>query len=405
MTKAELNKIRIELSSLCVFRKILEDGVVRAFTDYLASVDAEDTALSVSEYSAFVSRLYEANGGSLSKHIEDLCCESENVYVRLIGAGEKPKGCIASSVKSELELLGRVASLKKEDITEPLKWNGFLPGFLSEKTELLDMYTHRIENIGRYGYGKYAANPMFYIDGGKKIVPVKNPDRISLDELVDYESQRKRIIDNTKALLDGKPAANILLTGDAGTGKSSTVKAVVNAFYSDGLRIIEVRKDQLDAIPKILDELAGNPLKFILFIDDLSFLSDDDSFNGLKAVLEGSVSARSQNVVVYATSNRRHIVRESFSDRESGDEVHRNDSMQEMISLSDRFGLHISFDRPDKKTYLDIVLSLAGKSGLETPDEELIARAERFALERGGRSARLARQFIDSILSSEGTAK
>ena len=192
-----------------------------------------------------------------------------------------------------------------------------------------------------------------------------------------------------------------MLTGDAGTGKSSTVKAVVNAFYNDGLRIIEVRKDQLASIPKVLDELSQNPLKFILFIDDLSFLSDDDNFNGLKAVLEGSVSARSKNVVVYATSNRRHIIREKFSDRDSDDEVHRNDAMQEMISLSDRFGLHISFNKPDKKTYLDIVLNLAQKSGVSMPQGELCAQAERFALERGGRSARLARQFIDSILAKE----
>ena len=162
-----------------------------------------------------------------------------------------------------------------------------------------------------------------------------------------------------------------------------------------------MRKDQLASIPKVLDELSQNPLKFILFIDDLSFLSDDDNFNGLKAVLEGSVPARSQNVVVYAPSNRRHIIREKFSDRDSDDEVHRNDAMQEMISLSDRFGLHISFNKPDKKTYLDIVLNLAQKSGVSMPQDELCAQAERFALERGGRSARLARQFIDSILAKE----
>ena len=217
---------------------------------------------------------------------------------------------------------------------------------------------------------------------------------------MDYEIQRNQIIENTKALLSGKPAANILLTGDAGTGKSSTVKAVANAFYPEGLRIIEVRKEQLRVIPKILDELALNPLKFILFIDDLSFLSDDDDFNGLKAVLEGSVSARSSNVAVYATSNRRHIIRERFSDRE-GDDIHRNDAMQEMISLSDRFGLHISFNKPDKNTYLDIVAKLAEQYDAGSFDDEMAASAERFALERGGRSARLARQFIDSLLSKK----
>ena len=200
------------------------------------------------------------------------------------------------------------------------------------------------------------------------------------------------------ALLSGKPAANILLTGDAGTGKSSTVKAVVNELSHLGLRILEVRKEQLHSIPAILDELNSNPLKFILFIDDLSFQKDDDNFSALKAILEGSVSARSRNVVIYATSNRRHLVKESFSNRD-GDDVHRNDTMQEMLSLSERFGIQITFQKPDKKTYLDIVRHLAKDRGVEMPVEELEAQAERFALGRGGRSARAATQFIDSLLA------
>ena len=243
-----------------------------------------------------------------------------------------------------------------------------------------------------YGYMLFTVST----DGG--IVPVRNPDPVSLRELVDYEIQRKVIIDNTKALLCGKPAANILLTGDAGTGKSSTVKAVCNELYSQGLRIIEIRKDQLCLIPGLLDELNGNPLKFILFIDDLSFQKDDDNFNILKAVLEGSVSAKSKNVVIYATSNRRHIVKEKFSDRE-GDDVHRSDTMQELVSLSERFGIHVTFSRPDKKTFLHIVRHLADEDGLSLSDGELELKAERFALERGGRSARLARQFVDGLLS------
>ena len=149
-----------------------------------------------------------------------------------------------------------------------------------------------------------------------------------------------------------------------------------------------------------MDELADNPLKFILFIDDLSFASDDDNYNALKAVLEGSVSAKSDNVVIYATSNRRHVVREKFSDRE-GDDVHRNDAMQELISLSERFGLHVSFFRPDKATYLKIVKRLAADSGVKLKGAELDAEAEKYALERGGRSARLARQFVDILLANQ----
>ena len=205
-------------------------------------------------------------------------------------------------------------------------------------------------------------------------------------------------MDNTKALLSGKPAANILLTGDAGTGKSSTVKAIVNELCDSGLRILEVRKEQLHAIPKILDELNSNPLKFILFIDDLSFTKDDDNFSALKAILEGSVSAKSNSVVIYATSNRRHLVKENFSDRE-GDDVHFNDTMQELLSLSERFGIQLTFNRPDKAVYLDIVHNLADKQGIEYDVEKLDASAEKFALKRGTRSARAAKQFVDGIVA------
>ena len=211
--------------------------------------------------------------------------------------------------------------------------------------------------------------------------------------------ERRIVLDNAKALLMGKPAANILLTGDAGTGKSSTVKAVVNELRRNGLRLIEIRKDQLRAIPKLLDELSDNPLKFVLFIDDLSFLKDDDNFNALKAVLEGSVTAKSANVAIYATSNRRHIIKEKFSDRE-GDDIHRNDTMQELISLSERFGIHVTFSKPDKNTYLHIVQQLAQEKGLPHSHEELARLAEQYALSRGGRSARAAAQFVDNLIAA-----
>lgn len=398
MNEQELIKLNNELSSLTVFRPLLADGVLSALRLYFDTVGQSDKKRALSAYADFVSRLYTESAGDLTAYIEQICFNSENVYVKMLGRGDTPPKCICESVDYELSILGKVASLTPADLTDCLDFGGFVPPFDSHSDDLPEKYGYRARNIQKYGYGKYAANQMFYLDSDCNIVPVKNPDKISLSELVDYEYQRRIIINNTKALINGKPAANILLTGDAGTGKSSTVKAVANEFFGDGLRIIEVRKEQLNAIPKVLDELAQNPLKFILFIDDLSFSSDDDNFNGLKAVLEGSVSARSNNTVVYATSNRRHIVKERFSDRD-GDEIHRNDSMQEMISLSNRFGIHITFSKPDKTTYLNIVKQLANQCSVKMDDSELELRAERFALERGGRSARLAKQFIDGILS------
>lgn len=383
--------LKEKLSTLCVLRELLKDKVLASLCSYM-----ENPASSA--YAEFAANLYNANGGNLSMHIKELCENSENIYVRTVGSGAEPPLYMYETLREELEVLQAVADLTPEDLRELTSYKGFLPAFENSKINLSEEYLHRIENIEKYGYGIYAKNPMFYVDDAGEIVPVLNPDRTALSDLVDYERERNIIIDNTKALLAGKPAANILLTGDAGTGKSSTVKAVCNALFADGLRIIEIRKDQLRAIPTLLNELSSNPLKFILFIDDLSFLKDDDNFNALKAVLEGSVSAKSPNIVIYATSNRRHIIKEKFSDRE-GDDIHRNDTIQELVSLSERFGIHVSFYKPSKQTFLHIVHHLAEKSGIDMPLSELDASAERFALERGGRSARIARQFIDGLLS------
>ena len=192
----------------------------------------------------------------------------------------------------------------------------------------------------------------------------------------------------------------MLLYGDAGTGKSSTVKAVANEFASSGLRLIQIEKQRLNTIPALLDELAENPLKFILFIDDLSFASGDGHFNALKTVLEGSVAARPSNVVVYATSNRRHLISETFSAR-TGDEIHISDTLQEIAGLSARFGMIVTFGKPDKDEYIRLVLRLAKKSGLAATEDELIAEAEAFAIRSGGRSPRTARHYIDGRISME----
>ena len=386
-----MKNLKIKLDSLCIFRSLLKDPVISSLCSYLE-------APANSAYAEFAATIYNANGGNISEYVREICENSENVYVKTVGRGEEIPSYLYDALVAELDVLQEVAELTPDKLRRLIEYKGFLPEFTCSALQLKDSYIHRTKNIGKYGYGIYAKNRMFYVDEQNTIVPVYNPDKTALSDLVDYERERQIIIDNTKALLDGKPAANILLTGDAGTGKSSTVKAVANALWNEGLGIIEVRKDQLRAIPKILDELSVNPLKFVLFIDDLSFLKDDDNFNALKAVLEGSVTAKSKNVVIYATSNRRHIIKEKFSDRE-GDDVHRNDTMQELISLSERFGIHITFSKPTKQTFLHIVHHLADENGIQMPAEELELLAERFALERGSRSARLARQFIDSLLA------
>ena len=214
---------------------------------------------------------------------------------------------------------------------------------------------------------------------------------------IGYEAERGKVVENTLAFVEGRPAANTLLCGDAGTGKSSTVKAVANEFFSRGVRLIELRKDQLSLLPYVMGKISENPLKFIIFIDDLSFNQNDDNFSMLKAALEGSASAKADNAVIYATSNRRHIVKESFADRE-GDDVHVNDTLQETLSLSERFGLVVLFSKPNKALYLEIVKGLAARRGIVMDEAKLEVQAEAFALRKGNRSARCAEQFIESLL-------
>ena len=395
-----LTTLNIQLKSLAIFRSLLEDPVVSALGTYLDSLERQDTAASVSRYAAFVSSLYQSGNRTLAGYIQHIVNNDENAYIRRVGRGETAWPEMEENVWWELDILQAVADLTPEALRQGLNWAGHLPGFAVKQLDLAASYRERCANIGRYGYGIYAKHRMFYLGVDNRIVPVQNPDQTRLSSLIDYKREQQIILDNTMALLEGKPAANILLSGDAGTGKSSTVKAVVNELHDRGLRILEVRKEQLHAIPAILDELNTNPLKFILFIDDLSFQKDDDNFSALKAILEGSVSAKSKNVVIYATSNRRHLVKETFSGRE-GDDVHRNDTLQEVISLSERFGIQITFQKPNKQTYLSIVHHLAREKGVQMADAELDILAERYALGRGGRSARAATQFVDSLLAQQ----
>ena len=388
-----MKTLSIRLQSLAIFRSLLDDPVISALCGFL---EQGETAKAVSAYADFVAALYRTEKRTLAGYIESIVWHDENAYIRMIGRGVTPWPEMEADVRAELEVLQAVADLTPEKLRAGLEWKGYLPGFAVKQIDLAESYRERCNNIGKFGYGIYAKYHMFYINSENRIVPVRNPDRTRLASLVDYEREKKIIVDNTLALLEGKPAANILLTGDAGTGKSSTVKAVVNELHDRGLRILEVRKEQLHGIPAVLDELSGNPLKFILFIDDLSFQKDDDHFSALKAILEGSVSAKSRNVVIYATSNRRHLVKETFSDRE-GDDIHRNDTMQEIISLSERFGIQITFQKPNKQTYLGIVRHLADERGVTYDPAQLEIEAERFALGRGGRSARAAAQFVDSL--------
>jgi predicted AAA+ superfamily ATPase len=395
--KNSLQELHYRLNSLVIFRDVMNCRTIQSLERLLESLEDNDTLKQLKAYSDFVSNLYRHHN-DLSSYILTLILEDENIYMirtaHRLEISQKMKECLFS----ELESLQMIAEMTSLQVKDKIAYDGFLPDWDNTYYDFKKEYLNRIDNIERYGYGIYAKYYMFIVKDSR-IVPVKYPDEVKLSQLIGYEKQRQLVIDNTLALINGKPASNVLLSGDAGTGKSSSVKAIANEFRDKGLRIIEIRKDQLREIPEIIDGLSKNPLKFILFIDDLSFAKDDDNFGALKAILEGSVSARANNIVIYATSNRRHLVKESFSDRD-GDDVHRNDTVQELISLSERFGLRITFSKPNKYEYLEIVKGLAKLNSLDMSEEELEKEAERFAVGRSGRSARAAKQFIDKMIAA-----
>ena len=384
-----------KIFSIAVFRNVTQDKTINDLWKLIGSDHDNDTDI-VNDYAWFISRLYNENI-NLSEYILKKVLEDENFYIEGKAAGKEFDPLIEETVENELKIFQKLSRITPEDIADEIDYDGFLPKWKTSKIDFVKEYKSRIDNIERYGYGKFAQNRMFILRKGE-ITPVKHPDPQRLSDLYGYKMERQAVINNTLALLKGKPAQNVLLYGDAGTGKSSTVKAVVNEFADKGLRLIEITKEQLRDIPDIIESISSNPLKFIIFIDDLSFVAGEDCFGALKATLEGSVSARTGNTAIYATSNRRHLVKESFSDRNGDDDVHRNDTLQETLSLSARFGLRVNCSRPDKKAYVTIATELARSKGILVSDDELALKAEQFAISSGnGRSARTAKQFVAGL--------
>ena len=391
-----MSKIKDIYSSLCLFsvtRGILKAPVFESFFDYC---EEENKREKIKKYGAFVHEVYK-NGGNLSKCVQKLLFENENVYVKSVAWGEKISKNIENALEFELETLNDFSSLSANSFAIDMGIGTKIPEFDTDKDDIAKLYKERLNSIEKYGYGIFASYGMFASSDDGEIIPIESADKTTIDSFIGYKEERQRVIDNTVAFLENRPAANILLYGDAGTGKSSTVKAVANNFFDSGLRLIEIRKNQLLLLPKIMAQISKNPLKFIIFIDDLSFNKNDDNFSMLKATLEGSASAKAKNAVIYATSNRRHIVKETFGERE-GNDIHRNDTVQETLSLSERFGLTILFAKPSKPLYLEIIKELAERKGIKMDENELFVKAEAFALNRGYRSARCAEQFIDSLM-------
>lgn len=251
-----------------------------------------------------------------------------------------------------------------------------------------------------YGVGKFGLNKAFRIEesndlNSANIIPITRVEHVYLEDIIGYDIQKKKLTHNTESFINGKPANNCLLYGDAGTGKSSSVKAIVNEYYDRGLRIIEIYKHQFRYLSDILEQLKDRNYKFIIYMDDLSFEESELEYKYLKAILEGGFGKKPENVLIYATSNRRHLIRESFRDKtETDEELHSRDTVEEKLSLSARFGEKIYYGSPDKKEFNGIVLSLAKKHGIDMDEKEILAKANMWELSHGGMSGRSATQFI-----------
>lgn len=276
---------------------------------------------------------------------------------------------------------------------------------LADASDTEEFFSRMTDYYAAHGVGMFGLHHAFSVqmDGEDAIIePIARPARVTLDSIIGYDLQKRELVQNTRAFTEGKAANNVLLYGDSGTGKSTAVKAVLNEFAPRGLRLIEINKYQFRALSSVISQIKGRNYRFIIYIDDLSFEENESEYKFLKAVIEGGVETNPENVLIYATSNRRHLIRETWSDRsdmEHNDDIHRSDTIEEKLSLAARFGVTINYSVPSRDEYLNIVRTLAAREGLDMDEEKLCMEATRWELRHGGISCRTARQFIDYMHS------
>ncbi len=338
-------------------------------------------------------RILLSENKSLAQYLHDMLVYGKHEFMEKCAAA--PTEQQKKAVEFDVEVIKRLADYGSEKLKAAMsdRCDADIIKMLPDYEQGTFDYTadYFLSFAAENGTGISAKYRAFTFDGAE-LHPVENTDTIKLSDLKNYEAQRSQIIDNTECFVNSKPAQNVLLYGDRGTGKSSTVKALLHQYPQ--LRMIEVSKNDVEQLPKLYSMLKGQNKRFIIFIDDLTFTENDDRYNALKAALEGSLAARPENVLIYATTNRRKIIKETTAER-LRDEVSPTDAVDESMSLADRFGLFVTFGKPDKRGYLDIVRQIAADRGITLPEEQLFAAAERFSLRRSGRSPRIARQFVD----------
>ena len=350
-----------------------------------------------------------ANDGSVNHFARNDFSAIKNLFEYDFSEIEKSLGIDCFTQISNYRAIEKKELMYNKNVSEKVQ---ALSSRMEQARDVEGFFTAVTEFYRDYGVGMFGLNKAFRIqdrtDSKLVFLPINNMDKVMLSDLVGYEIQKKKLVDNTRAFVEGKKANNVLLFGDSGTGKSTSIKAIVNEFYDQGLRMIEIYKHQFKDLSNVIAAVKNRNYKFIIYMDDLSFEEFEIEYKFLKAVIEGGVETKPDNILIYATSNRRHLIRETWSDRndvQQDEGMHRSDTMQEKLSLVNRFGVTINYSKPSQKEYFDIVIHLAAKSGIKMSEDELKAEANKWELSHGGISGRTAQQFIYYLQGKEDNEK
>ena len=350
-----------------------------------------------------------ANDGSVNHFARNDFSAIKNLCEYDFSEIEKSLGIDCFTQISNYRAIEKKELMYNKNVSEKVQ---ALSSRMEQARDVEGFFTAVTEFYRDYGVGMFGLNKAFRIqdrtDSKLVFLPINNMDKVMLSDLVGYEIQKKKLVDNTRAFVEGKKANNVLLFGDSGTGKSTSIKAIVNEFYDQGLRMIEIYKHQFKDLSNVIAAVKNRNYKFIIYMDDLSFEEFEIEYKFLKAVIEGGVETKPDNILIYATSNRRHLIRETWSDRndvQQDEGMHRSDTMQEKLSLVNRFGVTINYSKPSQKEYFDIVIHLAAKSGIKMSEDELKAEANKWELSHGGISGRTAQQFIYYLQGKEDNEK
>lgn len=350
-----------------------------------------------------------ANDGSVNHFARNDFSAIKNLFEYDFSEIEKSLGIDCFTQISNYRAIEKKELMYNKNVSEKVQ---ALSSRMEQARDVEGFFTAVTEFYRDYGVGMFGLNKAFRIqdrtDSKLVFLPINNMDKVMLSNLVGYEIQKKKLVDNTRAFVEGKKANNVLLFGDSGTGKSTSIKAIVNEFYDQGLRMIEIYKHQFKDLSNVIAAVKNRNYKFIIYMDDLSFEEFEIEYKFLKAVIEGGVETKPDNILIYATSNRRHLIRETWSDRndvQQDEGMHRSDTMQEKLSLVNRFGVTINYSKPSQKEYFDIVIHLASKAGIKMSEDELKAEANKWELSHGGISGRTAQQFIYYLQGKEDNEK